>query len=131
VSRKRGYISGPDEMVIPSITEEVTEATSESPYMDGVRKYDAEAFNPNWCIRPGHTLNEWRREQNLTQRQLAAKLGISTKHMNQIMTGKATYSPNVAIKLAQVTGVSAWFWYRLQADWVIARAQGKKDITEW
>jgi HTH-type transcriptional regulator/antitoxin HigA len=65
-------------------------------------------------LRPGHAphppgdlLREELDARRLTQAELALRTGMSTKHVNQLMTGTATVSPKVAWTLEQVLGVNA------------------------
>jgi HTH-type transcriptional regulator / antitoxin HigA len=51
---------------------------------------------------------------------LAGELGISIKHLNQIMQGKAAYRPKVAYALQRVTGLSARSWMYMQVDHQLA-----------
>jgi HTH-type transcriptional regulator/antitoxin HigA len=65
-------------------------------------------------VRPGHAphapgdlLREELEAGRLTQAELALRTGMSTKHVNQLMTGTATVSPKVAWILERALGVDA------------------------
>jgi plasmid maintenance system antidote protein VapI len=65
-------------------------------------------------LRPGHTphppgdlLRAELEARRLTQAELALRTGMSSKHVNQLMTGTATVSPKVAWTLEQALGVNA------------------------
>ena len=45
---------------------------------------------------PGETLNEVLESNNMSQKELAARIGISTKHINQIISGQVKISPETA-----------------------------------
>jgi plasmid maintenance system antidote protein VapI len=47
---------------------------------------------------------------NVTQAELAARVSISVKHVNQIMQGNAPITPETAMILERITGTPAGFW---------------------
>src|SRR5699024_5906992 len=51
----------------------------------------------------------------LTQQRVADLLGISRKHVNEIVNGRATLSPDLAVKLERVTGIPTDAWLRYEA----------------
>ncbi|MYK97391.1 MAG: HigA family addiction module antidote protein [Gemmatimonadetes bacterium] len=54
-------------------------------------------------------------ERNWTQAQLADRLGVSRKHVSELVTGKAAISEANAIKLARVLGSTVGFWLKCEA----------------
>jgi len=75
------------------------------------------AFKPDYVSPPGDTLRERIAELSVTQAELAARAGLSTKHVNQIMQGLAPITPETAVALERVTSVPASFWNRREADY--------------
>lgn len=57
----------------------------------------------------------------MTQREFAVRVGVSTKHLNQLTKGIVSLSPDVAERLESVTGIRARFWNRLEADYQSTR----------
>jgi len=55
-------------------------------------------FRPDYAIPPGDTLRDRLAEMNLSQAELAARAGLSTKHVNQIMQGIAPITLETAIR---------------------------------
>jgi addiction module HigA family antidote len=53
----------------------------------------------------------------LTQSELAERLGVSFPRLNEIIRGKRGVTPDTALRLARVVGMSADFWLGLQQDW--------------
>jgi antitoxin HigA-1 len=53
----------------------------------------------------------------ISQSAFAVQLGISSPRLNQVINAKRSVSPDTALCLAQVTGMSADFWLGLQQDW--------------
>ena len=66
---------------------------------------------------PGETLKEILDSNNMTQKELSARIGVSTKHMNQIISGLVPITPETAFKLEKVFPISASFWNNLQQNY--------------
>lgn len=62
-------------------------------------------------------------ERNLTQTWLANELGCTTKKISEICTGKRGISPQFAIQLEEVFGISAEAWVTMQAKWDLYKAR--------
>lgn len=77
---------------------------------------------PGTVPPPGETILEWLELNHHTQRWLAAQVGASPKHINQICHGRASYTAALALRLARVTKVHARFWMHLQADYQLNQA---------
>lgn len=93
-------------------------------------------FRPDYVIPPGETLRDRLAEMNLSQAELAARAGMSTKHVNQIVLGNAPITLETAVALERITGVPASFWNRREADYreALLRANPRKlsaDDEKW
>jgi antitoxin HigA-1 len=67
---------------------------------------------------PGEMLRaEFLEPLGLTQSAFAIQLGISFPRLNEVINAKRGVTPDTALRLAQVTGMSADFWLGLQQDW--------------
>ncbi len=67
---------------------------------------------------PGEMLlEEFVKPLALTQTELARRLGISYQRLNEIIKGRRSVTPDTALRLSQVLGMSADFWLGLQQDW--------------
>jgi addiction module HigA family antidote len=53
----------------------------------------------------------------ITQSELAVRMDISFPRLNEIVRGKRGVTPDTALRLARVVGMSADFWLGLQQDW--------------
>ncbi|GAA1259457.1 hypothetical protein GCM10009677_08090 [Sphaerisporangium rubeum] len=69
------------------------------------------------AIPPGDTLRELLDERNMTQRDLATRLDMSPKHVNQLIQGLVPLSSDMAHRLELVTGTPARLWNRLEAEY--------------
>ena len=83
----------------------------------------------SYAVAPGEYLAEWMEEHPLmTQAQLAERLDVSRKLVNEIINAKAPVSPTVATRLERVTSIpaKAWLLYQAQYDADVAR---REDIS--
>lgn len=75
-------------------------------------------------------LEEFLEPWGITQSALAARLGISFPRLNEITRGKRAVTPDTALRLARVVGMSADFWLGLQQDWDLWHAMRSKKADE-
>ena len=75
-------------------------------------------------------LEEFIKPHGITQSQLAVRLGISFPRLNEIVHCKRSVTPDTALRLAQVVGMSADFWLGLQLDWDLWHAMRGSGATE-
>ena len=90
----------------------------------------------DWISPPGHTIADLLEERNWTQAQLADRLGVSRKHVSELITGKATISETNAIRLARVLGSTVGFWLNREAGYRAALAdlhanEQLRDDVSW
>jgi len=62
-------------------------------------------------------LEEFLKPLGISQSEFAVRLGVSFPRLNEVIRGKRGVTPDTALRLAQVTGMSADFWLGLQQDW--------------
>jgi len=72
-------------------------------------------YQPIQVPAPGETLRETLESLDMSQSKLAARTGLTLKHINQIIQGNAAISPETSVALERVTGVDADFWNSLEA----------------
>jgi addiction module HigA family antidote len=95
-----------------------------------------QSFHPTYAITPGHTIADLLDEQGMTQTELAQRLGVTLKHVNQVVNGGASLSPELALGLEKVFGASADFWlnreslYRADSSRK-AEAQSLQEHVSW
>ncbi|XVQ84651.1 helix-turn-helix domain-containing protein [Microbispora siamensis] len=77
----------------------------------------------DYAVPPGETLREILEEKGMTQRELAERVGLSPKHVNQLIHGLVRLTPEVAESLERVIGTPARIWNRLEADYQSTRAR--------
>jgi len=76
---------------------------------------------------PGEMLlEEFLKPLGISQSAFAVRMGISFPRLNEIIRGKRGVTPDTALRLAQVLGMSADFWLGLQQDWDLWHAMRSK-----
>jgi antitoxin HigA-1 len=82
-------------------------------------------------VGPGEMLlEEFLKPLGISQSAFAIRLGVSFPRLNEIIRGKRAVTPDTALRLAQVTGMSADFWLGLQSDWDLWHALRSKDAKQ-
>jgi antitoxin HigA-1 len=83
---------------------------------------------------PGEMLlEEFLKPLGITQSAFAIQLWVSFPRLNEVINAKRSVTPDTALRLAQVTGMSADFWLGLQQDWDLwhaLRSDSAKEIAE-
>ena len=102
----------------------------------GTRSNPRYPYEPDTVFPPGETLAEWLDERDMTQAELAARTGLSTKHVNQIVKGAAPITTETALGLERVTGIPAHLWNSLEMSYrshLTCRAEQERlaDDAEW
>jgi addiction module HigA family antidote len=78
-------------------------------------------------------LEEFLRPLGISQSAFAIRLGISFPRLNEIVRGKRGVTPDTALRLEHVLGMSADFWLGLQLDgdlWHAMQGQNAADIAK-
>ncbi len=80
---------------------------------------------------PGEMLlEEFIKPLDLTQTELARCLEVSYPRLNEIIKGKRSVTPDTALRLARVLGMSADFWLGLQQDWDLWHALNSPEVIQ-
>lgn len=88
--------------------------------------------------RPPTAPGEMLREEfliplGISQSAFAVRLGVSFPRLNEVVNARRAVTPDTALRLARVTGMSADFWLGLQQDWDLwhaLRSPAAARITE-
>ncbi|TFC22092.1 ImmA/IrrE family metallo-endopeptidase [Cryobacterium sp. MDB1-18-2] len=70
----------------------------------------------DYAVPTGDFVAEWLEENELSQAELSRRLGVSAKHVSKLIGG-APMTPDMATKLALVTGVPARLWLGYEATY--------------
>ncbi len=80
---------------------------------------------------PGEMLlEEFVKPLHITQTELARKLGVSYPRLNEIIRGRRSVTPDTALRLSRVLGMSADFWLGLQQDWDLWHAMNSPKAID-
>ena len=66
----------------------------------------------------------------LSVTKAAAHLGVSRKHLSDVVNGRSGISPEMAIRLDKAFGGGARAWHQLQAAYDLAQAMKKANQIE-
>lgn len=86
-------------------------------------------FSPDYTIHPGEYIDELLDVYGMKQTELALRLGITTKHLNNLISGKVSVTPEMAQGLQQVFQRTAKYWLLLQANYDLSIQKEKR--REW
>ena len=79
---------------------------------------------------PGEFIREVYLEPNdITGRQLAAKLGVSPSTLNRVLRGTSGVSPEMALRLSKALGRSPESWLSMQDNHDLWQARQTVDLN--
>ena len=67
------------------------------------------------AIPPGETIKEQLSFRSMSQKEFALRMGLTEKHVTNLLKGRVQLTSNVAMRLESVLGISAVFWENLEA----------------
>lgn len=81
---------------------------------------------------PGATIKEQLLDRGMTQKEFAARMDMSEKHISKLINGDVQLTTDMAVRLEIVLGVPARFWNNLEAIYRerIALAQAENAMDE-
>lgn len=80
---------------------------------------------------PGEGIRDLIEDAEMTVTEAARKLGVTRQALNNLVTGRAGISPEMAIRLEKVFGGTAEQWLRVQTAYELAEAREREDeITQ-
>lgn len=68
-------------------------------------------------IHPGEMIKDEIEYRGISQKDLAAEIGISASVLNAVLNGKRAVTTEYALLLEAALGIEADIWLRLQADY--------------
>jgi addiction module HigA family antidote len=77
----------------------------------------SEGIKRDYVPPPGETLQEVLESKNMTQRELADRMGCTSKFVNELIKGKAPISQTTALYLERVLGYEAALWNGLESSY--------------
>lgn len=86
---------------------------------------DATPFNPDWCVHPGATLQDWMDEMKLSPRVVAGLMKLEVADVEDLVAGKMELDEDVARRLWNATQIPTAFWLKREQHFRTALAEGK------
>jgi HTH-type transcriptional regulator / antitoxin HigA len=89
-------------------------------------------YQPDHAVPPGESLRSTLTAIGMTQSDLAARTGLSLKHVNQMIHGAAPITPETALLLEKATAVPARFWNTREAAYRerLARTLDRETLAQ-
>lgn len=81
---------------------------------------------------PGATIKEQLGDRKMSQKEFAARMDLSEKHISKLINGEVQLTPEVAVRLEMVLGVPAKFWNNLEAIYreKLVKVQNEKAMDD-
>lgn len=83
-------------------------------------------------VHPGIILADILEDRGITQKHLSSRLGISEKHMSEMVNGEVSFTVKMALLLERVLGTPADTWLNLQTnfDIITSRNNLESDLQQ-
>ena len=86
--------------------------------VDGINpEMIANNLDPSQPIHPGEMINDEIEYRGISQKELAAEIGIPASVLNAVLNGKRAVTTEYALLLEAALGIEADLWLRLQSDY--------------
>ena len=80
-------------------------------------------------IHPGEDLKDELEARNMSQKDLAGLIGFKPSILNEIIKGKRSITPQIALRLEAGLGISADFWLKGQQMYDLFKAREENQET--
>jgi HTH-type transcriptional regulator/antitoxin HigA len=84
---------------------------------------EAETYQSDWAVHPGTYLRDVLEALDVPQSDLAARTGLTPKHINQVVNGAVGLSADVAVLLERALGIDSEIWTSLEVQYQHARSR--------
>ncbi len=74
-------------------------------------------YHPDYLVTPGEVLEDYIDSLEMTQAELASRMGLAKKTINEIIKGKTSITPETSLKLERILGRPAHFWNNLERQY--------------
>lgn len=82
------------------------------------------------AVPPGSTIKEQLEDRSMKQKEFSQRMGMSEKHIRNLINGKAVLAHDVALRLESVLGIPAKFWNNLEASYRESIVHLSSEICE-
>lgn len=77
----------------------------------------ANNMNPSNLIHPGEMIKDEIEFRGISQKALAAEIGLPASVLNEVLNGKRAVTTEYALLLEAALGIEADIWLKLQSDY--------------
>lgn len=84
-------------------------------------------FSPDYAVAPGEILVEELEFRGMSQAEFALRAGMAKKTINEIIKGKASITPETAIKLEHILNQPAQYWLNLETRYQSVLAEQREE----
>ncbi len=90
----------------------------------------ANNLTPYAPTHPGEILKEEIEFRGISQRKLAAQMGVAYSVLNEVLNAKRPVTTEYALLFEAALGIEAGIWVRMQADYNMQTAKKDKSFAE-
>lgn len=90
----------------------------------------ANNINPSNLIHPGEMIRDEIEYRGISQKSLAAEIGMPASVLNEVLNGKRAVTTEYALLLEAALGIEADVWLKLQADYNKQVAKSDPNFME-
>ena len=73
------------------------------------------------AVHPGEILEEILEQNQITQSEVARRLGMNQSKINEICRGRRAVTPDMAMRFGRLFGQSPVCWLNLQKNWELSQ----------
>lgn len=86
----------------------------------------------DYVVTTGDFIAEWMEDEGIVAAELARRLGVTPKHVSELLSGKAPLSHQLALALERVTGIPARLWNLYESGYrsALAREAAADDLVD-
>lgn len=88
------------------------------------------SIRPAQVFPPGYFIKDQLEQRQWSQNELAEVLGITPRHLSQVMNGESPLSYDLAIQLGQVFDTSAQLWSNLYLSYALWQEEQEEEVSE-
>lgn len=97
--------------------------------METKRAYAPHELQPSAPIHPGEILKDELKARHVSQRQFADIIGVSYSVLNEVVNGKRPLTTEYALKIEAATGIPAYIWVNMQAQYSMQAARRDSRLS--
>lgn len=88
------------------------------------------SIRPAQVFPPGYFIKDQLEQRQWSQNELAEVLGITPRHLSQVMNGESPLNYDLAIQLGQAFNTSPQLWSNLYLSYAVWKEQQEEEVSE-